>query len=201
MHYHGIFLTSTTNYAQMPVTGKRLYPLVGRSNVGKSSLINMLVTQKQLAKTSGKPGKTSTINYFLVNNSWCFVDLPGYGWAQQSKAKRSQWAHMVENFVEANPYIQTVLLLVDARHPPQTSDCHFLDFLIKRQIPCALVFTKVDKAKQVLTQHIAAHQARLAKQKVAIPFFSTSAKTKQGRESLLRFIEGEARTACPITYR
>ncbi len=189
MHYQATFLTSTTHHAQMPVANKPLYALMGRSNVGKSSLINALFNRKNLARVSSNPGKTSTINYFLINKNWCVTDLPGYGWARQSKTTKLKWEHMIQGFITHNPYIHYVFLLIDARHPPQKNDLYALQWLLEKKVPVALIFTKIDKAKKVYQKHLHDYQHYLQDKKDIIPCFPTSAKTGYGCENILAFIE------------
>lgn len=167
------------------------YAFIGRSNVGKSSLINMLAGKKNLAKTSGTPGKTRLINYFLVNKKWHLVDLPGYGFAKVSKEKRKEFEKMIRQYLTGRPSLMTVFILVDARIPPQKLDLDFINRTGASNIPLALVFTKTDKlsARQV-SLHTQAVFDELTKTWEEMPrHFVTSSVTKTGKKELLDFIE------------
>ena len=189
MKIHSVkFVTSSTSYAISPTTQRNAYAFIGRSNVGKSSLINMLLQRKNLARTSSTPGKTATINYFLVNEAWYLVDLPGYGWARTSQTQRKQWQRMIRDFFLFSPSLAHIFLLVDARHEPQTNDVAFLAWLLGKALPCSLIFTKVDQAKKKLAANLQAFQAVVGTQQPSLSIFTTSAKTKAGRTELLDFL-------------
>ncbi len=170
-----VFSGSSVSYTQCPQAEKPELALMGRSNVGKSSLINMLLDHKQLAKTSGKPGKTQLINHFLVNDVWYFVDLPGYGWAQVGKTKRQQWAKMVKAYLLHRKQLSFVLVLVDARHEPQKLDIAMINWLGKNHIPFFILLTKADKnAKQQRSHFFSLHSHSfpliLDSQNILLPF-------------------------------
>lgn len=168
----------------------------GRSNVGKSSLINALVNRKALARTSGQPGKTQTINYYNVNNEIYFVDLPGYGYANASEKVKAQWGRMIENYLHRSKQLKQVFLLVDIRHNPSENDCIMYDWILKNGYRPIIIATKLDKIKrsQVQKQLQAVRSALNAGKDIAvIPF---SAQTKQGREEIYgeldRILGGES---------
>lgn len=142
------FVVSNSDYRKCPESKLPEYAFIGRSNVGKSSLINMLTRNKNLAKTSVKPGKTQLINHFLINNEWYLVDLPGYGYARISKNARSQWQHMISDYILKRENLANLFVLVDSRIPPQQIDIDFINFVGRNGIPLTLIFTKTDKQKQ-----------------------------------------------------
>ena len=142
------FVVSNSDYRKCPDTGLPEYAFIGRSNVGKSSLINMLTGVKGLAKTSVKPGKTQLINHFLINNEWYLVDLPGYGYARTSKTSRERWQKMIADYILKREQLVNVFVLVDSRIPPQNIDLEFINFLGQNGVPLSIVFTKIDKQKQ-----------------------------------------------------
>ena len=185
------FVVSNTDYRKCPDTGLPEYAFIGRSNVGKSSLINMLANDKDLAKTSEKPGKTQLINHFLINDEWYLVDLPGYGYARTSKTARDQWQKMTHNYMLHREALVCVFVLVDSRIPPQDIDIEFINFLGRNGVPLAIVFTKVDKQRQ---QEIAAtvnsYKYTLLEDWDELPeMFMTSSMSGYGREALLNRIE------------
>lgn len=186
-----VFSGSSATYTQCPQASKPELALIGRSNVGKSSLINRLLGRKQLAKTSGRPGKTQLINHFLVNDAWYLVDLPGYGWAQVSKPQRQQWAKMVKAYLLHRTQLRFVLVLVDARHAPQKLDIALINWLGEHQIPFVILLTKADKAsKQRVQKHWATLNRMLSKDgEVLPPVLVTSSRDRTGREELLRYIQ------------
>ncbi|MCU0318086.1 MAG: ribosome biogenesis GTP-binding protein YihA/YsxC [Amoebophilaceae bacterium] len=186
-----VFSGSSAAYAQCPQTPEPELALVGRSNVGKSSLINMLLDRKHIAKISRKPGKTQLINHFLVNDAWCLVDLPGYGWAQVGSTKRHQWKKMVRAYLLHRKQLGLVLVLVDARHPPQKLDLAFIDWLRTRHIPFVVLLTKADKsAKHQVEKKLTALQSALSDIGAVLPrIFVTSSRDKTGREELLCYIQ------------
>ena len=186
-----VFSGSSVSYAQCPQAEKPELALMGRSNVGKSSLINMLLGHKQLAKTSGNPGKTQLINHFLVNDVWYLVDLPGYGWAQVGKTKRQQWAKMVKAYLLHRKQLSFVLVLVDARHEPQKLDIAMINWLGGNHIPFVILLTKADKdSKQQVNKNLAILKQVLNSDWEVLPqVFVTSSRDKTGREELLRCIQ------------
>lgn len=167
------------------------YAFIGRSNVGKSSLINMLLGQKDLAKTSSTPGKTMLINYFLVNDSWYVVDLPGYGYAQRSKADRQRLELMIKDYILNREQMTNLFVLVDSRHKPQAIDLEFMSWLGENGIPFAIVFTKLDKLKAgEKKKNINAYcEELLATWEELPPIFATSSEDRRGRDALLDYIE------------
>jgi GTP-binding protein len=166
------------------------YAFIGRSNVGKSSLINYLCNHKGLAKVSGTPGKTQTINYFLINNNWNLVDLPGYGFAKVSKERREKWQKMIQHYLQKRTQLQYVFVLIDARIPPQKIDLDFIHSLGEKRIPFFIVFTKADKAAGLDTiTNINLFKKTLSKTWVELPeMFVTSAEKKHGKEEILKAI-------------
>ena len=186
-----VFAGSSATYTQCPQVEKPELAFVGRSNVGKSSLINMLLGRKQLAKTSGKPGKTQLINHFLVNDSWYLVDLPGYGWAKVSKVQRQQWAKMIKAYLLYRSQLLCVMALIDARHPPQKLDMALIDWLGVHHIPFVIVLTKVDKGtKQRVRENWAMLRQVLRNNWEVTPqILATSSQAKTGREEVLRCIK------------
>lgn len=185
------FCVSSPNYKKCPDDGRPEYAFIGRSNVGKSSLINMLTGVKGLAKTSGRPGKTQLINHFLINNEWYLVDLPGYGYARTSKTSREKWSAMMRDYFLHREALTNVFVLVDSRIPPQRIDLEFIEFLGTNGIPLAIVFTKTDKEKQreVMT-NIKAMKVSLSELWEELPpMFLTSSLTGYGRDALLDSIE------------
>lgn len=189
---HAEFIGSFTHYQQCPKARLPEYAFIGRSNVGKSSLINMLTGRSKLAKTSGTPGKTQTINYFLVNQDWHLVDLPGYGWAKASKTARQSWNSMIEEYLLHREQLISLFVLIDSRLPPQKNDMEFIEWVGKKQIPFSLVFTKADKQPINKTQQsVAAFQQEMLKSWAAMPpVFVSSAVDRSGREEILQYIEG-----------
>jgi GTP-binding protein len=185
------FVMSNTDPAKCPEPNMPEYAFIGRSNVGKSSLINMLVGRKAMAKTSGTPGKTQLINHFIINNSWYIVDLPGYGYAKTSRTNRTSWEKMIKTYLESRPNLVYVFVLIDSRLDPQKNDTEFINWLGKQGIPICLVFTKIDKQSVNKSQMaIAKFNKEMKLTWDALPQeFATSAETKQGREEILDFIE------------
>ncbi len=185
------FVMSNTDPAKCPEPNMPEYAFIGRSNVGKSSLINMLVGRKAMAKTSGTPGKTQLINHFVINDSWYIVDLPGYGYAKTSRTNRSSWEKMIKSYLESRPNLVYVFVLIDSRIDPQKNDMEFINWLGKQGIPICLVFTKIDKQSVNKSQmSIAKFNRELKLAWDALPQeFASSAETKQGRDEILDFIE------------
>lgn len=185
------FVSSSTSVKQCPRTAKPEFGFIGRSNVGKSSLVNLLTGNTRLAKISGNPGKTRTINHFLVNESWYLVDLPGYGYARIAMSKRKGWDAMVREYLESRDALFYTFLLVDARLEPQAKDLQFIDWLGAKGLPFCLVFTKTDKlSKNKLPFTIGAFQDELKKKWEELPpIFITSSQTGAGKMELLSFID------------
>lgn len=194
------YLISSPSFEVCPKASKPEFAFIGRSNVGKSSLINMLVNQKNLAKTSGTPGKTQLINHFEIvsktkekkeNDNWYLVDLPGYGYAKVALNNRRRWQQMIENYLRKRENIVNIFVLIDARHKPQKIDVEFVNQLGEWQIPFTLVFTKADKEKPVVVERNA--KAFLTELKENWEFlpqsFITSAEKGVGKDEVLNFIE------------
>lgn len=184
------YVLSAPDFDKCPKPDKPEIAFIGRSNVGKSSLINMLVQQKNLAKTSATPGKTQLINHFIINQNWYLVDLPGYGYAKVAQSDRRRWEQMIENYLRKRENLVNVFVLIDSRHNPQKIDLEFVNSLGKWQIPFALVFTKADKEKPGAVQRNvkAFLDAMREDWEFLPPHFVTSAEKKTGREDLLQFI-------------
>jgi GTP-binding protein len=186
-----VFVGSNTAHTQCPQTSKPELALIGRSNVGKSSLLNMLLGRKQLAKISSRPGKTQLINHFLVNDSWHLVDLPGYGWAQVGKNQRQQWEKMVKAYLLYRKQLSFVLVLVDARHQPQKLDLAMINWLGEHHIPFVILLTKADKdARMQVNKNLILLQSVLGSNWEVLPqIFVTSSRERRGREELLHCIQ------------
>jgi GTP-binding protein len=193
-----VYLISNADYKQCPKPDRPEYAFIGRSNVGKSSLINMLCKNNKLAKTSSAPGKTQLINHFTIQSNsshkafenWYLVDLPGYGFAKVSQSSRRRWEQMIENYLRKRENLANVFVLIDSRHSPQKIDLEFIAQLDKWEIPFAIVFTKTDKEKPAIVEkNIKAFFETLSQTWQFLPrHFVTSAEKKQGREELLAFI-------------
>ncbi|WP_455075453.1 ribosome biogenesis GTP-binding protein YihA/YsxC [Porphyromonas catoniae] len=186
------FVVSNSRVEKCPTTGLPEYAFIGRSNVGKSSLINMLTGRKGLAMTSQKPGKTQLINHFIINKEWHLVDLPGYGYARLSKDGRDGLRRMIEDYVLERRELVCLFVLLDARLEPQKIDLEFIEWLGEESVPFALVFTKADKlSKGKLSANISAYKDRLLEAWEELPpLFITSSEERTGREELLNYIEG-----------
>lgn len=186
-----VFTVSSPSYTKCPQDGRPEYAFIGRSNVGKSSLINMLTGVKGLAKTSGRPGKTQLINHFLINNEWYLVDLPGYGYARTSRSSREQWSKMMRDYFLHREQLTNTYVLVDSRIPPQRIDLEFIEFLGENGVPLTIVFTKTDKEKQrEVMGNISLMKKELAKVWEELPpMLLTSSLTGYGRDALLDQIE------------
>ncbi len=185
------FLMSNTQVEQCPAPDKPEYAFIGRSNVGKSSLINMLTGQKGLAKTSSSPGKTQLINHFLINNSWYLVDLPGYGYAKVSKDSREQWRRMINYYFQKRENLTSVFVLIDSRHEPLKQDLECINYLGNMGVPFAIVFTKLDKQSALKTEaNVSAFTKKLKETWEELPkMFKTSAEKRIGKEEILAYIE------------
>jgi len=186
------FLVSNTDVEKCPAPSMPEYAFIGRSNVGKSSLINMLTGNKNLAKTSGTPGKTQLINHFLINNTWYMADLPGYGFAKVSKSQKKDFEKIISDYILKRKNLMTVFVLIDIRHKPLANDLQFMAWLGENQIPLAIVFTKADKLnRQELRKNSEHYKAMLLESWQELPpLFLTSAEKRLGREEVLSYIEG-----------
>jgi GTP-binding protein len=185
------YLISNVDWQKCPPPDMPEYAFIGRSNVGKSSLINMLTNHSSLAKTSGTPGKTQLINHFLINKSWYIVDLPGYGFAKVSQSQRRSWEQMIENYLRKRPNLVNVFVLIDSRLPPQKIDIEFVNQLGEWQVPFQLVFTKADKSTQLETsRNVKAFLNKLRETWQFLPAnYVTSTVKKSGRDKILEFID------------
>ena len=188
------FIGSFPDEHTCPVHYLPEYAFIGRSNVGKSSLLNMLVRRKNLALTSGRPGKTAMLNFFLVNKEWYLIDLPGYGYAQRSKSTRRKYAQMIDGYLQKRPNLYSAFVLIDSNVPPQQIDLDFIDKLGSMQVPFAIVFTKFDRRKrgtdEEKMEHIEAFRAKLSETWEELPpQFITSAESELGRRELLKYIK------------
>lgn len=185
------FVISNTDVQKCPTGTFPEYAFIGRSNVGKSSLINMLTGRKNLAMTSSTPGKTMLINHFLINKSWYIVDLPGYGYAKRGQKGQEQIQHIIETYILQREQMTNLFVLIDSRHEPQTIDLSFMEWLGENEVPFAIVFTKGDKLKGgKLNANIRQYLAKLQEQWEELPpYFITSSESRLGREELLDYIE------------
>ena len=184
-------MQSVTDWKKCPAAHLPEYAFIGRSNVGKSSLINMLVRNSKLAKTSSKPGKTQTINHFLINQNWYLVDLPGYGYASISKTMREKWSKMIRDYLLLRENLQVVFVLVDSRLEPQKIDLDFINSLGEDGVPFAIIFTKTDKLSANKVQgNVQRLKNKLAESWEEMPYMMlSSAETGKGRDEILNFIE------------
>ena len=185
------FVVSNTNVEQCPKTKLPEYAFIGRPNVGKSSLINMLCNKKKLAKTSSRPGKTQLINHFLINKQWYLVDLPGYGYARTSKAQKKTFQKFITDYLIKRKELISTFLLIDLRHKPQPLDLKYMRWLGKNLIPFSIIFTKADKLKEVeIDEYILKYLNDIRKDWEEIPqHFITSSEKKIGKSELLNYID------------
>ncbi|WP_178990364.1 ribosome biogenesis GTP-binding protein YihA/YsxC [Winogradskyella schleiferi] len=185
------FVVSNSEVAKCPKDNLPEYAFIGRSNVGKSSLINMLTDRKSLAKTSGRPGKTQLINHFIINDNWYLVDLPGYGYARVSKSSKKKFQKFITNYFEQRQQLLSAFVLVDIRHKPQPIDLEFMQYLGESGIPFAIIFTKADKLKpKAIERHVEAYCEVLLKTWEELPpYFVTSSSKGIGQEEVLGFIQ------------
>ena len=185
------FVISNSDYRKCPSDMRHEYAFIGRSNVGKSSLINMLTGRKDLAMTSATPGKTMLINHFLINDKWYIVDLPGYGYARRSKADRDKLESIIKNYILGRAQMTNLFVLVDSRHEPQKIDLEFMEWLGENEVPFSIVFTKMDKqGNNVGEQKTAAYCEKLLETWEELPpVFRTSSQDKRGRDAILNYIE------------
>lgn len=185
------FVISNTDFRKCPDTGLPEYAFIGRSNVGKSSLINMLTGRSSLAKTSQTPGKTMLINHFIINKSWYIVDLPGYGYAQRGKKAQEQLREIIESYILGRTEMTNLFLLIDSRHAPQKIDLEFMDWLGENEVPFSIVFTKLDKlgvnaGKLKIEEY---KKVLLERWEELPPIFATSSEDGRGRDEILDYIE------------
>lgn len=185
------FIVSNTDVKKCPKPDRPEYAFIGRSNVGKSTLINMLTNKKSLAKTSGKPGKTQLINHFLINDEWYLVDLPGYGYAKVPKTERLKWEKFLQKYILQRENLYCLFVLVDMRHKPQKADLDFMEWLGISGVPFVIVFTKADKLNpKQREENLNNYTAKMFETWESMPdFFVTSALTNEGRNELLNFID------------
>ncbi len=186
------FLMSNTDVLKCPQEAIPEYAFIGRSNVGKSSLINMLTNKKGLAMTSSTPGKTQLINHFIINNEWFLVDLPGYGYAQRGKKGRQMIEEIIRSYIEVREKLTCLFVLIDCRLEAQVIDLEFLEYLGENGIPFCIVFTKIDKiSNSRLKENVEKYQTKLFETWEELPpFFFTSAENKKGKDEILGYIEG-----------
>jgi len=185
------FVISNTDVSKCPKENLPEYAFIGRSNVGKSSLINMLTNHKSLAKTSGKPGKTQLINHFIINKNWFLVDLPGYGYASVSKDQRKTFQKFIKDYFNKRMQLACTFVLIDSRHQPQKIDLEFMEFLGLNGIPFCIVFTKTDKLnKSTLPKNIESYKKELLESWEELPpYFISSSTDKTGQKEILEFIQ------------
>lgn len=185
------FVISSPVVSKCPADNKPEYAFIGRSNVGKSSLINMLCNHKGLAKTSSTPGKTLLINHFIINNEWYLVDLPGYGFAKRSKNERQKLDNMIRGYILQREQLVNVFVLVDIRHEQQAIDREFIDWMGTSNIPFSIVFTKADKLSQAKVKQNVENWMKALEDawEELPPYFITSSEKKQGRDEVLDYID------------
>ena len=185
-----LFLKSSQGVKDCPTDKLREFAFIGRSNVGKSSLINMLVGKKDLAKTSSMPGKTKLINHFIINNQWYLVDLPGYGYARTSKTEREKYSKLIADYIKNREELFNLFVLIDSRIKPQISDLDFIEKLGMLQVPFSIIFTKSDKIKKPELEHnVEAFNNELLKSWEELPkWFVSSATEKLGKDEILAYI-------------
>ena len=186
-----VFVKSSPVVSECPQEKYPEYAFIGRSNVGKSSLINTLTSQKELAKTSSTPGKTQMINHFLIDNKWNLVDLPGYGFARAGKGELHEFNEMILQYIEKRRTLRHLFVLIDIRHTPQVNDVEFMAWLVRHEIPFSIIFTKADKLSKVQIQKsVQKYQKIVLEYLTKMPnYFITSALQKMGKELVVEFIE------------
>lgn len=197
------FIISNTEIEKCPEGNIPEYAFIGRSNVGKSSLINMLTNIKGLAKISSKPGKTQLINHFLINKEWYLVDLPGYGYAKVSKELKNKWGKFTKTYVSKRDSLINLFVLIDSRLSPQKIDVEFMEWLGTNGIPFSIVFTKIDKlSSSVLNKNMSAYKKDLAKKWEELPpIFLSSTVSKHGKEEILQYIEHVTESISDLFYQ
>ncbi len=185
------FVISNTDFRKCPSGNRPEYAFIGRSNVGKSSLINMLTGRNGLAKTSSTPGKTLLINHFMINNEWYIVDLPGYGYARRGKEQREQLRHIIQTYILGRQQMTNLFVLVDSRHEPQAVDMEFMNWCGEHNVPFSIVFTKMDKlGRDAGQRNIEAYKQQLGETWEELPpIFITSSQDGRGRDELLDYID------------
>lgn len=186
------FIISNSKIEKCPKPDRPEYAFIGRSNVGKSSLINMVTNKKSLAKTSGRPGKTQLINHFLINEEWYLVDLPGYGYAKVPKKEKVKWEQFLRRYILKRENLYCVFVLIDSRHKAQQVDLKFMEWLGTSEIPFSIIFTKTDKLKpEELESNLKAYEEKLFETWETMPgYFISSAETGEGKDKILDFIQG-----------
>ena len=184
------FVMSNSDVTKCPKEKLIEYAFIGRSNVGKSSLINMLMQRKSLAKTSGKPGKTQLINHFLINKNWFLVDLPGYGYARVSKSSKKKFQKFITQYFSKRQQLALAFVLIDCRHKPQKIDLEFMQWMGENQVPFSIIFTKQDKMKpSILTKNIEDYKLKMLESWEEMPnYFITSSSNGSGRDKVLNYI-------------
>jgi len=184
------FVISNSDVTKCPKEKLVEYAFIGRSNVGKSSLINMLMQRKSLAKTSGKPGKTQLINHFLINKNWFLVDLPGYGYARVSKSSKKKFQKFITQYFSKRQQLALAFVLIDCRHKPQKIDLEFMQWMAENQVPFSIIFTKQDKMKpSILTKNIEDYKLKMLESWEEMPnYFITSSSNASGRDKVLNYI-------------
>ena len=192
------FVMSNTDYQKCPPPTMPEYAFIGRSNVGKSSLINMLTNNQKLAKVSGQPGKTQTINHFIINKNWFLVDLPGYGYAKTARSERRTWKSFIGDYIRNRENLYCLFILIDSRHEPLTIDIEFIRWAGEQGIPIALVFTKIDKlSKTALVKNTDIYKQKLLEDWEELPpCFCTSSEKHVGRDEILDFIDAANSNCC-----
>ncbi len=185
------FIISNTDFKKCPPPDKPEYAFIGRSNVGKSSLINRLTNKKSLAKISGKPGKTRLINHYLINEEWYLVDLPGYGYAEVPKKERLKWEQFIKRYILHRENLYCLFVLIDSRHEAQKPDLEFMEWLGISEVPFAIIFTKIDKLKpEELKRNLKKYEEKLFETWETMPgYYVSSAETGDGTDEILGFIE------------
>ncbi len=185
------FVISNTDVQKCPDGTRPEYAFIGRSNVGKSSLINMLTARKRLAMTSQKPGKTQLINHFIINDDWYLVDLPGYGYAQRGKENRENLRRIIESYILRRPQLTCLFVLLDCRHAPQKIDLEFMEWLGENEVPFAIIFTKTDKiGKGRLQENLDTYRQKMLETWEELPpMLTSSSENRDGREEILHYID------------